>query len=74
MLDAVRDGMFHIWAVRTIDEGIEVLTSVPAGEKLADGSYPEGSINALADQHLFTLAEQLVEFGEPRKDKRRNKK
>lgn len=74
VVQAVGGGKFHVWPVKTIDEGIEVLTGVPAGEKLADGSYPEGSVNALADQHLFKLAEQLIEFGEPKKDKQRSKK
>jgi len=74
VVQAVQDGKFHIWPVKTIDEGIEVLTGVPAGEKLADGSYPEGSVNALADRHLFQLAEQLIEFGEPRKEKQRSRK
>jgi lon-related putative ATP-dependent protease len=73
VVQAVQDGKFHVWPVKTIDEGIEALTGVPAGEKLADGTYPEGSVNALADQHLLKLAEQLIEFGEPRKEKQRSK-
>lgn len=64
VVQAVREGKFHVWPIKTIEEGIEVLTGVPAGEKLADGSYPKGSVNALVDQHLIKLAEQLVKFGE----------
>jgi hypothetical protein len=54
----------------TIDDGIEVLTGISAGQKLEDGSYEEGSINALVDQHLFDLAEKLIEFGEGNKKKK----
>jgi lon-related putative ATP-dependent protease len=74
VVQAVQDGKFHIWPVKTIDEGIEILTGVPAGEKLEDGGYPEGSVNALTDQCLFSLAERLIEFGETKKEKRRSKK
>jgi len=69
LVDAVQAGKFHIWSVKTIDEGIEVLTGIPAGEKREDGSYPEGSINALADRRLFELAETLVEFGDVKTNK-----
>ena len=64
IVDAVQAGKFHIWPVRTIDEGIEVLTGIPAGEKRKDGSYLNGTINALADRRLLELAETLVEFGD----------
>jgi len=67
VVQAVQDGQFHVWAVKTIDEGIEVLTGVPAGARLADGNYPAGSINALVDQRLLNLAAQLVKFGETKK-------
>ena len=41
IVDAVREGKFHIYPVRTIDEGIELLTGVPAGERGEDGMFPE---------------------------------
>jgi lon-related putative ATP-dependent protease len=71
VIQAVQAGKFHIWSVKTIDEGIEVLTGIPAGEKQADGKYSEGSVNALVDQHLFDFAKRLVEFGEPKKNRKR---
>lgn len=64
VIEAVQAGKFHVWAVGTIDEGIEALTGVPAGEKLAGGGYPEGSINARVNARLMELAKQLTEFGE----------
>jgi predicted ATP-dependent protease len=60
--DAVREGKFHIYSARTIDEGIEILTGVFAGEKQADGLYPEGSVNYQVRQHLKEMAERLKGF------------
>jgi lon-related putative ATP-dependent protease len=57
VLDAVRDGRFHLFAIDHIDEGIELLTGVPSGELQSDGTFPEGSINHVADAALAELAE-----------------
>ena len=52
VIEAVRQGKFHIYPVKTIDQGIEILTGTPAGEPGADGSYPAGTVNALDSQKL----------------------
>ena len=39
---AVREGRFHVWAVESVDQGIEILTGAPAGERSSDGAYPAG--------------------------------
>jgi lon-related putative ATP-dependent protease len=52
ILEAVENGMFHIYAVDTVDDGIEILTGVPAGQPDANGDYPEGTVNALVAKHL----------------------
>lgn len=57
VVEAIKEGKFHIYPVKLIDEGIEVLTGVPAGEKQGDGSYPEGSINYLVQKRLDEMAE-----------------
>jgi predicted ATP-dependent protease len=62
VVDAVRSGTFHIWSVETIDQGIELLTGVPAGDLLPDGGYPEGSVNFLVDRRLRTLVESMKKF------------
>lgn len=62
VIKAVEAGQFHIWAVSTIDEGIEVLTGVEAGE-LSNGTYPEGTINFLVDNKLREMAEAIINFG-----------
>jgi predicted ATP-dependent protease len=64
--EAIRQGRFHVWVVRTIDEGLEVLTGTPAGEPGADGQFPEGTVNALVSQRLDELAERLRRFAPPR--------
>ena len=52
VIEAVKEGKFHIYAVSTIDEGIEILTGVPAGKKNANGKFPAGTINYLAYEKL----------------------
>jgi ATP-dependent Lon protease len=65
IVDAVGEGRFHLFPVRTIDDGLEVLTGVRAGDRQADGRFEEGTINFLVDERLAELAEGLREYGEP---------
>ncbi|MBN2240754.1 MAG: AAA family ATPase [Dehalococcoidales bacterium] len=60
--DAVKEGKFHIYSARTIDEGIEILTGIPAGEKQEDGTYPEGTVNYMVDKKLKEMADKLKGF------------
>jgi len=62
VIDAVRDGQFHIYPVETIDQGIEILTGVPAGEADAEGHYPDESINGKVQARLADLARQRAAF------------
>lgn len=57
VIDAVKKGDFHIYAISTIEEGIELLTGVPAGKKDVNGNFPAGSINYLAYEKLKKYAE-----------------
>lgn len=73
VLQSVRDGRFHIWAVRTTEEGLEVLTGRPAGEVDGEGHYPEGTINALVARRLGELADRLRRFSPvPRPNEAKN--
>jgi lon-related putative ATP-dependent protease len=63
VVEAVKDGRFHIWSVSTIEEGIEILTGVPAGEMREDGTYPEGTINYLVNKRLHEFGESMKKFG-----------
>ncbi len=56
IIDTVKKGKFHIYAISTIDEGIEILTGVPAGKKDKDGKFPLGTINYLAQEKLKKFA------------------
>jgi len=56
VVDAVKNKKFHIYAVSTIEEGIEVLTGVPAGKKDKDGKFPAGTINYLVHEKLKKYA------------------
>jgi predicted ATP-dependent protease len=58
VVTAVQEGKFHIYAVRTIDEGIEVLTGVAAGVRDHEGRYPEGSIGDRVQKKLLHYSEQ----------------
>ena len=52
IIESVKSGKFHIYAVSTIDEGIEILTGVPAGKQNKDGRFPAGTINYLVYEKL----------------------
>lgn len=63
VVTAVATGKFRLYRINTIDEGIAILSGLPAGEPDATGSYPEGSVNYRVQQALITLAEKREEFG-----------
>jgi len=65
VVDAVKAAKFHVYPVRTIDEGIEILTGVEAGVPDADGEYPDGTVHGLVDRELLRLAKGLKAFGGP---------
>ncbi len=62
VVDAVKAGKFNVYSVKTIDEGIEVLTGAKAGQRRADGTYEEGTVNYLVDKQLREMAEKLKDY------------
>ncbi|MBQ9491700.1 MAG: AAA family ATPase [Firmicutes bacterium] len=58
VIEAVKHGQFHIYPVKNIDEGIEILTGVRAGERDFKGNYPADSVHGLAMQKLKRFYEQ----------------
>jgi predicted ATP-dependent protease len=62
IVEAVKSGKFHIYTVRTIDEGIELLTGVKAGKRLPDGSYEEGTVYYKVDKRLQEMADILKKY------------
>jgi predicted ATP-dependent protease len=74
VLDAVREGKFHIYSVSTIDEGIRILTGMEPGEKKPDGTYPKGTINYLVDKKLKDMAAKLRQFAGPGAEEKKEAK
>ncbi|MHA1951166.1 MAG: AAA family ATPase [Candidatus Thorarchaeota archaeon] len=62
VVEAVKAGKFHIYSIPTINEGIEILTGVNAGERQADGTFPEDTINFKVDKRLKEMAEALKDY------------
>ena len=62
IIETVKKGKFHIYAVSTIDEGIEILTGVPAGIKDRNGNFPLGTINYLAHEKLKKFTEGTKKY------------
>ena len=57
--EAVAAGKFHIYAISTVDEGMELLTGMEAGSELADGSFPSGTVNEAVIRQLRKFGETL---------------
>jgi len=64
VVKSIREGKFHIYPVRTIDEGIEVLTGVKGGKRLKDGTYEKGTVNDIVQKRLYAMSERIKEFKE----------
>ncbi len=65
VVDAVAAGRFHVYPIETIDQGIALLTGVPAGERGPDGNYPPDSINGRVEARLAAMAESARAFQAP---------
>ncbi len=70
VVDAVREGRFRIWAVRNVDETMELLTGVPAGEPDAKGEIPPGTVNHRVISQLADLAAARQSFAHPKPPRR----
>lgn len=62
VVDTVKAGQFHIYSVKTIEQGIEILTGKNIGERQSDGTFQEGTINYLVNKRLREMAETLSKF------------
>ena len=69
VVDACAEGRFRVYAVRTVDEAIELLTGIPAGEVDEESTVPEGSINYLVAAQLAELSAIRQAFAAPRRRK-----
>ncbi len=62
VVDAVAEGKFNIWPIKTVEEGLKILTGMDAGALQADGTYTEGSVYRKVDERLRELAEIVRKF------------
>jgi len=62
VVEAVRQGKFHIWAVGHVDEALEILTGLPAGQPLPEGGYAPDTINGRVDRKLKYMMETAREL------------
>lgn len=62
VIEAVAKGLFHIYPVSTIEQGIEILTGIPAGKRDASGNFTPNSVFALADARLKKMASTLRDY------------
>ena len=74
VVTAVREGRFHVWAVNNIDEAMELLTGMQAGEPDDKGGLPEGTINFQIALQLADLAQMRQNLFRPSPRARRRKK
>jgi lon-related putative ATP-dependent protease len=62
LVEAIRDGKFHVYPIATIDEGIELLTGIDAGERNEQGEYPANTVNHAVQARLRDWAEKVQSF------------
>ena len=62
ILKAVDEGTFHVWAIDTVDDGIEILTGVPAGKADKKGNFPKGTVNYLVKKKLDEYYQHYVKI------------
>jgi lon-related putative ATP-dependent protease len=68
-VEAVQKGRFHIYPIKTIEEGIEILTGVRAGKLGKGGTYPKGTLFRLVDDRLTAFAEKARDFAREKQEK-----
>ncbi len=63
VIEAVQEGKFHLWPVDTVEQGIQILMGMEAGELQPDGTYPEGTLFRKVDDRLHEIAKIVKEWG-----------
>lgn len=75
VVEEVKKGRFHIYTIKTVDEGLALLSGIEAGEKLSNGSYKEGTFNDLVLKKLVAFNESLKkESGSQNESEKGNRK
>jgi lon-related putative ATP-dependent protease len=71
VIKAVKADQFHIWPISRIEEGIEILTDMEAGQFQPDGTYPEGTLFQKVDERLSEIARIVKDFGKTGEESRK---
>ncbi len=71
VVDAVKEGKFSIYPIEKMEEGLEILTGMPVGELLEDGTYPEGTVNYLVMKRFEEISEALEKKKEEEKEEKK---
>jgi predicted ATP-dependent protease len=69
VVNAVKEGRFHVYPIKTIEEGIEILTGMRAGKRGKSGQYPKGTLFRLVDDRLQEFAEKARDFAKEKPEK-----
>ncbi|OEU46287.1 MAG: ATP-dependent protease [Desulfobacterales bacterium C00003060] len=69
VVEAVKEGKFHIYPIKTVAQGIEILTGMRAGKMRKDWTYPKGTLFRLADDRLRDMAQKARDFAKEKQDK-----
>ncbi|MDY6952439.1 MAG: ATP-binding protein [Thermodesulfobacteriota bacterium] len=69
VVEAVKEGRFHVYPIKTIEEGIEILTGMKAGKRRKGGNYPKGTLFRLVDDRLREMAEKARDFAKEKQEK-----
>jgi ATP-dependent Lon protease len=69
VVEAIREGKFHVYPVETVDEAIEILTGMEAGERGPDGKFKIGTVNYLVDKRLSEFTEEFKRLGKESRKK-----
>jgi lon-related putative ATP-dependent protease len=69
LVDAIKDGRFTVYPINRVEEGLEILTGMSAGDLKEDGTYPEGTINYLVAKRLAEISEAIEKKKEEEKEK-----
>ena len=62
VVEAIEDDKFHVWAIQTIDQGIEILTGIPSGERQQDGTFLKNTLNEQVQSRLINFEQSLKEL------------
>lgn len=69
VVEAIREGKFHVYPVETINQAIELLTGMEAGERVSDGKFKKGTVNYLVDKRLRAFTEEFKKLSKENRRK-----